>query len=331
MRLWQLGSRSSATSPSATQKVNARAASRCLIEHDSSRSIRRISPPSAHFASSSGDAHECARHASAGYAPISNSSRLSSISSWRDSFARAPGHARFIADPWVPLVEQFLFAAFSHPWIRGLRLSLRPSGNTQSQRRACRFVRLDPGSRRGLAVGWGAVVVCVLAMVIAGWHRHRHQYASRPRGRGCLPMQPTSRCSLWAKKSLSGLWISAFCCRGRPVGAAFGFAAVLCDRPRLACPGPTNASIAISVVFSFLLTTAYLRTRALWLSWGLNFGWKASQALIFGLAVSGVSSHSPIIEGNPMGPFWLTGGGFGLDGSWFACLAFSPHSRWSIA
>jgi hypothetical protein len=56
----------------------------------------------------------------------------------------------------------------------------------------------------------------------------------------------------------------------------------------------------------------------LWLSWGINFGWKASRALLFGLAVSGVSSQSPVVEGNPMGPFWLTGGGFGLDGSWVA-------------
>ena len=55
------------------------------------------------------------------------------------------------------------------------------------------------------------------------------------------------------------------------------------------------------------------------MSWGLNFGWKASRALVFGLAVSGVSSHSPVVQGDPMGPFWLTGGAFGLDGSWLAC------------
>jgi hypothetical protein len=102
-------------------------------------------------------------------------------------------------------------------------------------------------------------------------------------------------------------------------GAAFGYALFYAIVYAL-LPGATNASIAISVVFSFLLTTAYLRTRALWVSWGLNFGWKASQALIFGLTVRGVSSHSPVVEGNPMGPFWLTGGGFGIDASWFACL-----------
>ena len=34
--------------------------------------------------------------------------------------------------------------------------------------------------------------------------------------------------------------------------------------------------------------------------------------LLFGLAVNGVGTHSPIVQGDPMGPFWLTGGAFGL-------------------
>jgi hypothetical protein len=72
---------------------------------------------------------------------------------------------------------------------------------------------------------------------------------------------------------------------------------------------------------------AYLRTRALWFGWGINFGWKASRALVFGLAVNGISNHSPVVQGDPMGPFWLTGGGFGLDGTWvafFVLLAAMP-------
>jgi hypothetical protein len=27
-----------------------------------------------------------------------------------------------------------------------------------------------------------------------------------------------------------------------------------------------------------------------------------------------------VVQGNPMGPFWLTGGGYGLDGSWMAFI-----------
>jgi len=75
-------------------------------------------------------------------------------------------------------------------------------------------------------------------------------------------------------------------------------------------------------VFTIVLSTAYLRTRALWVSWGLNFGWKAARALLFGLAIGGVNSYSPIVQGDPTGPFWLTGGGFGLDGSWLAFIVF---------
>ena len=89
----------------------------------------------------------------------------------------------------------------------------------------------------------------------------------------------------------------------------------------------SRASIAVSAALSLVLSTAYLRTRALWVSWGMNFGWKAVRGLVFGLTIAGVGIHSPVVQGNPMGPFWLTGGGFGLDGSWVTfviILAFWP-------
>jgi hypothetical protein len=111
-----------------------------------------------------------------------------------------------------------------------------------------------------------------------------------------------------------------------PIGAAVGFAAFYAAVQAQAT-GSTHASVAVSLALSLVLSASYLRTKALWLSWGLNFGWKASRALLFGLAVSGVSSHSPVVQGDPMGPFWLTGGGYGLDGSWvafFVLLAALP-------
>ena len=101
------------------------------------------------------------------------------------------------------------------------------------------------------------------------------------------------------------------------IGASLGFAFYYSIVQAL-LPGSSRLSFAVSFVLSLLLSAAYLRTRALWVSWGLNFGWKASRALIFGLAVSGVGSHSSVVEGDPMGSFWITGGGFGLDGSWVA-------------
>src|SRR6185437_8017625 len=83
-------------------------------------------------------------------------------------------------------------------------------------------------------------------------------------------------------------------------------------------PGASVASFAVAIALSMVLSAAYLRTRALWVSWGINFGWKAGRALIFGLAVMGLDNHSPVIQGNPLSRFWLSGGSFGLDGSWIS-------------
>jgi membrane protease YdiL (CAAX protease family) len=220
---------------------------------------------------------------------------------------------------WQPLIEQFLLAGM-------LILGYAAFGalfDRQTGSIAAQGLPLRSGWSReagsGMAVGWGAVVVCVLAMVVVGG----------------IAVVITAQPSTWLWLVVDAAYF-AFLALGEEVafrgygfqrfaavvgssGAALGFA-LFYAIVHVMQPGATNASIAVSVVFSFLLTTAYLRTRALWLSWGLNFAWKAAQALIFGLTVSGVSSHSPIVEGNPMGPFWLTGGGFGLDASWFACL-----------
>ena len=111
-----------------------------------------------------------------------------------------------------------------------------------------------------------------------------------------------------------------------PMGAALWFAAIYAILQALV-PGANRASFAVSLVLGLILSACYLRTRALWVSWGLNFGWKASRALLFGLSVNGVSNHSPVVEGDPMGPLWFSGGAFGLDGSWlsfFVLLAALP-------
>jgi len=83
-------------------------------------------------------------------------------------------------------------------------------------------------------------------------------------------------------------------------------------------PGASRASMAVNIVLGLLLAMAYLRTRALWLPWGLALGWAASRALLFGLPVMGISNHSPVVQGDPLSPYWMSGGDFGLDGSWLS-------------
>ncbi len=68
-----------------------------------------------------------------------------------------------------------------------------------------------------------------------------------------------------------------------------------------------------SLLLGFLLTLVYLRTRALWVSWGLNFAWNASLGLLFGLPVNGVGS--PAVSTYSTGPAWLAGRGYGPEGA----------------
>ena len=222
-------------------------------------------------------------------------------------------------DAWQPLVEQFLFAVL-------LIVGYAAFGalfDRQPRSIAEQGLPLRLGWTRelgiGAAIGWGAVVVCVLPMLLIGGIAVVITAQRTAWGWLVADAAYFGLLTLGEEVAFRGYGFQRFAVVVGSSGAAFGFALFYAIMRALQ-PGTTNASIAISVVFSFLLTTAYLRTRALWVSWGINFAWKASQALIFGLTVTGISSHSPVIEGNPMGPFWLTGGGYGLDASWWACI-----------
>ena len=173
----------------------------------------------------------------------------------------------------------------------------------------------------GLAVGWSLAVACVLPMVVGGGIAI--VLVLQPSAWGWLAADAAffALAALAEEIAFRGYGFQRFEHAVGPVGAALGFAAFYAIVQTQAF-GSNRASVGVSVALGLVLSAAYLRTRALWLSWGLNFGWKASRALVFGLAVSGVNSHSPVVQGDPMGPFWLTGGGYGLDGSWvtFAVL-----------
>jgi uncharacterized protein len=192
----------------------------------------------------------------------------------------------------------------------------------------------------GLAMGWAVAVVCVLPMLVAGGIAIVLVLA--PSAWGWLVADAVffALAALAEEVAFRGYGFQRLIQAVGPKGAVFVYTAFYATLQAL-IPGSSRASAAVSVVFSLLLFAAYLRTGALWVSWGLNFGWKASRALIFGLAISGDYSHSSVIAGNPMGPFWLTGGGYGLDGSWMAfvvLLAALPmvyrltrklNSRWN--
>jgi uncharacterized protein len=79
--------------------------------------------------------------------------------------------------------------------------------------------------------------------------------------------------------------------------------------------------IANTILLGILFTLAYLRTRALWLPWGIHFGWNATLGLLFGLPVSGFRFFNLWIYTQAYGPKWLTGGEYGVEGAATGTLA----------
>jgi len=87
----------------------------------------------------------------------------------------------------------------------------------------------------------------------------------------------------------------------------------------------TNPNFSTGIPFLNLViagvwfAVAYLRTRSLWFPLGIHWAWNWALGSFFGLPVSGTAlvQHS-LLHGTDLGPAWLTGGAFGIEGG-MAC------------
>jgi membrane protease YdiL (CAAX protease family) len=103
------------------------------------------------------------------------------------------------------------------------------------------------------------------------------------------------------------------------VGAIAVFS-VMFGTVHLANPGATLWGLLNTILIGVLLSIAYLRTRALWLPWGIHFGWNFALGVLFGLPVSGLRLFNVVLWTSASGPNWVTGGSYGLEGSATAVL-----------
>jgi hypothetical protein len=227
------------------------------------------------------------------------------------------GAQGLVREQWTPLVEQAMLAFLLVVGYAGLGFWLNRQEDPIRNQGFPQRMGAAGEAGMGLAFGWALAVVCVVPMVVVGGIVI--YLTTQPSAWGWLAADAAyfAVLALVEEVAFRGYGFQRFAHAVGGLGAAIGFAAYYAIVQSMV-RGSDRASVAVSIALGLLLSTAYLRTRALWLSWGLNFGWKASRALLFGMAVSGSSSHSPVVQGDPMGPFWLTGGGYGLDASWVA-------------
>ena len=80
-----------------------------------------------------------------------------------------------------------------------------------------------------------------------------------------------------------------------------------------AVPGFTFANTAIAGVW---LAVAYLKTHNLWFPLGIHWAWNWTMGAVLGLPVSGIESLTPhpFLRAIDLGPAWLTGGSYGIEG-----------------
>jgi len=94
------------------------------------------------------------------------------------------------------------------------------------------------------------------------------------------------------------------------------FAAIHLDNPNSSGVFPFINTALAGVWFAI----AYLRTRSLWFPLGIHWAWNWALGSLFGLPVSGMNDLAPhpLLNGIDLGPAWLTGGSYGIEGG-LAC------------
>jgi uncharacterized protein len=171
----------------------------------------------------------------------------------------------------------------------------------------------------GAALGWGGVIACVLptaligGLVITFW-TNGHQFFLL-----FVNLLTLAVAALAEEVAFRGYPFQRLIDAVGPTLATLGMSAIFAVL-HLFHTNATAASTLVTVLVGWLLSLAYLRTRALWLTWGFHFAWSASMGILFGLPVSGINAFNPVITTHARGPIWLTGGSYGLEGSAIAVI-----------
>lgn len=171
----------------------------------------------------------------------------------------------------------------------------------------------------GAAIGWAGVVACVLpialfgSLVVTFW-KGGHQYFLL-----VLNLVTLAVLSLAQEIAFRGYPFQRLMDAIGPTLATL-LMPLLYVAIHMMNTNASAASVLVAILEGWLLSIAYLRTRALWLPWGLHFAWNASMGLLFGFPTSGMTEFNPVISSNTIGPAWLTGGEYGPEGSAIAVI-----------
>ena len=192
--------------------------------------------------------------------------------------------------------------------------------------RAVNALPQRPTARRewaqGVALGWTLLLASVLPMVLLGKLHPEFSFTAHDLLVLAESLATLLVGSLAVEVAFRGFLFRQLIDAVRPVAATVFMSGIFALASSFGSFGPHAGARSVQVTFcaGLLFSLAYLRTHALWMGWGLRFGWSVATAVLFGLPISGLPDYSSVVFASTNGPAWLTGGAYGPDGALWTAL-----------
>jgi membrane protease YdiL (CAAX protease family) len=176
----------------------------------------------------------------------------------------------------------------------------------------------------GLLIGFGMVTIGVIAIGLLGELSFKFKISDQTIGPTLLVVWVLATAAMLEEVTFRGYTFQRLAdglnSIDRSIGMPFGSSAIvvlsmLFGAVHMRNPHATLLGAANTALIGVFFAIAYLRTRALWMSFGAHFGWNVSLGMLYGLPVSGITSFGVVVQGTASGPYWLTGGDYGLEAS----------------
>ncbi len=172
---------------------------------------------------------------------------------------------------------------------------------------------------RGAALGWALVLAAILPMMLRGALHPEFNLSFANLGYALLSLLTIAVATLALEVAFRGFLFTQFIEATGPVFATL-FLSFLYATLSSFRPDATVLSILDTFLFAVLFCIAYLRTRALWIGWGIHFAWNAIATLLFGLPIAGDAGYNNLLFTSVTGPEWLTGGPYGPEAAFFTAM-----------
>lgn len=175
----------------------------------------------------------------------------------------------------------------------------------------------------GAAIGWGIAVASVLPMALARALNTQLWMAPRAFLLFGLSLLTLGLLTLAHTLAIYGYGFQRLIDATGPVRATLILmAGVSVVHSALPAPygTPDGTRILVDILMTLLLCLCWLRSRAVWLAWGLHFAWATAIAVLFGLPIAGQVSFGSVVDARAIGPVWLTGGEYGPAAALFTGL-----------